>query len=182
MIPSTNITKEEFRKLELPIGVIFKDIPTGTNLKVVATCCGSHMCDDCFYKDTECLPNGKWANAPLCSWVDRNDGQNVKFVKVSGDPDESEIPTSQSMAKNTIKEYLENNYPDSYLFDDLDDAIIGVSTSDNIVYEFDKIIQILMERDGMTYEEAVEYFDHNIDRVLPYMADGFPVIMKNIEI
>jgi hypothetical protein len=86
------------------------------------------------------------------------------------------------MAKNTIKEYLENNYPDSYLFDDLDDAIIGVSTSDNIVYEFDKIIQILMERDGMTYEEAVEYIDHNIDRVLPYMSEGFPIIMKNIEI
>lgn len=81
-----------------------------------------------------------------------------------------------------IKKYLEDNYPDSYLFDDLDDAIVGVSTSDNVVYEFDKIIQILMERDGMTYEEAVEYFDYNIDRVLPYMSDGFPVIMKTIEI
>lgn len=68
------------------------------------------------------------------------------------------------------------------MFDDLDDAIVGVSTSDNVVYEFDKIIQILMERDGMTYEEAVEYFDYNIDRVLPYMSDGFPVIMKTIEI
>lgn len=81
-----------------------------------------------------------------------------------------------------IKEYLEDNYPDSFLLDGLDDAIIGVSTSNNIIYGFDKIIQILMDRDGMTYEEAVEYFDYNIDRVLPYMVEGFPVIIKNIEI
>lgn len=81
-----------------------------------------------------------------------------------------------------IKEYLADNYPDSYLLDDLDDAIIGVSTLGNVIYGFDKIIQILMDRDGMTYGEAVEYFDYNIDRVLPYMVEGFPVIMKNIEI
>jgi antitoxin component YwqK of YwqJK toxin-antitoxin module len=28
-----------------------------------------------------------------------------------------------------------------------------------ICYDEDKVIEILMERDGMTYEEAIEYFD-----------------------
>lgn len=83
-----------------------------------------------------------------------------------------------------IREYLANNYPDSYLFDNFDEAIIGISTTGAVIYEFDKIIHILMGYlDNMTYEEAVEYFDYNIERTLPYMNEGIaPVIMKNIEI
>lgn len=82
-----------------------------------------------------------------------------------------------------IREYLVDNYPESYLFDDLDEAIVGVTTTGAVIYGFDEIIHILMERDGMTHEEAVEYFDYNIERTLPYMNEGIaPVIMKNIEI
>lgn len=82
-----------------------------------------------------------------------------------------------------IREYLADVYPDSYLFDDLDGAILGVATTGAVIYGFDEIIHILMERDGMTHEEAVEYFDYNIERKLPYMNEGIaPVIMKNIEI
>ena len=51
------------------------------------------------------------------------------------------------------------------IFDGLDEAIVGVvrvhALPTRVVYDYDKIITILVG-DGGTYEEAVEYFDHNI--------------------
>ena len=50
--------------------------------------------------------------------------------------------------------------------DGLDEAIIGVGSrcgqKDVLVYDVEKVIEILMTRDGMTYEEAEEFFDFNI--------------------
>ena len=48
----------------------------------------------------------------------------------------------------------------------LDEAIIGVGSrcgqKDVLVYDVEKVIEILMTRDGMTYEEAEEFFNFNI--------------------
>jgi len=50
--------------------------------------------------------------------------------------------------------------------DGLNEAIIGVGSrcgqKDLIVYNVDKVIEILMKRDGMTEEEAFEFFEFNI--------------------
>jgi len=55
---------------------------------------------------------------------------------------------------------------DMIIADGFDEAIIGVarrcSQPDLIAYDAEKIIKILIERDGMSYEEAVEYFEFNI--------------------
>lgn len=179
MNPLDNITKEEFAKLELPIGTTFRDFSTGEKLKVVATCCGAHMCDGCFYNDNECTPNGKEAIAPLCSWIDREDGCNVKFVKASEDHKETEVQVLQSMAQKIKDDYLSNTYPDSIVLEGLDEAIIGISTNGNVIYSVDKIISIFVNRDNMTIEEATEYFDYNVERALPYMNDGVPPILMN---
>ena len=52
------------------------------------------------------------------------------------------------------------------ILDGLDDAIIGIveefGNSPRILYSKEKIIDILVERDGMTSEEAIEYYDFNI--------------------
>ena len=60
---------------------------------------------------------------------------------------------------------LSEDYPDLLKADGFDEAIIGVVERIGIqalCYDTDKVIEILMKRDGMTYEEAVEYFDFNI--------------------
>lgn len=48
----------------------------------------------------------------------------------------------------------------------LDDAIIGIteefSSKVRILYSKNKIIDILMKRDEMSLEEALEYYDYNI--------------------
>jgi hypothetical protein len=52
------------------------------------------------------------------------------------------------------------------LLDGLDDAIIGVveefGNSPRVLYSKLKILSILCERDNMTTEEAVEFYDYNI--------------------
>lgn len=50
--------------------------------------------------------------------------------------------------------------------DGFDNAIIGIGNqfaNENVlIYSADKIIDIMMKRDGMTGEEALEYFEYNI--------------------
>ena len=46
----------------------------------------------------------------------------------------------------------------------LDEAVIGVDRySERVIYSVKKIITILMTRDGMTEEEALEHYDYNIE-------------------
>lgn len=51
--------------------------------------------------------------------------------------------------------------------DGLDDAIIGVASRlgapDVFAYDVEKVLMILMERDGMTREDAFEFFSFNIE-------------------
>lgn len=56
--------------------------------------------------------------------------------------------------------------PKLVLFDGFDDCILGLSQQFNnepaVVYDAVKVVATLEARDGMDYDEAWEYFDHNI--------------------
>ena len=60
--------------------------------------------------------------------------------------------------------------------DGLDEAILGVAYragSDPVMaYDISKVIKILMERDGMSREEAVEFYEFNIEQA--YMGNRTP--------
>ena len=70
-------------------------------------------------------------------------------------------------------------------WDWFDNAIIGVGERNNtdsmIVYDYDKMVKVLVTRDDMSYEEAEEYIDFNI--VGAWIGDTTPIIVtkKNIE-
>jgi hypothetical protein len=75
---------------------------------------------------------------------------------------------------------MENRYNGQRLkVDGHDDAIIGMGNSFGrhhvLVYDSEKIIQKLMKRDKMTYEEAEEFFDYNI--VGSYNGPGMPIFV-----
>jgi hypothetical protein len=62
-----------------------------------------------------------------------------------------------------------------------DDAIVGTACIwrdktrvDVLVYNGNQILDTLSERDGMSYEEAAEYCDFNIEGA--YMGEKTPVI------
>ena len=73
-------------------------------------------------------------------------------------------------------------YEDSVVFEnpDYDNAIIGVTTDGQVVYDYDKMIVHLMEVDGMDEADAVDFIDYNTLRSLPYI-DGAPIVMYTIQ-
>lgn len=73
-----------------------------------------------------------------------------------------------------INEYAEG----AIILSDLDNAIIGIVEDFNgrrILYSKTKILNILMVRDGMTMDEAEEYYDYNILGL--YAGDQNPVFL-----
>lgn len=68
--------------------------------------------------------------------------------------------------------------------DGLDEAILGCTTlwnvdGDVLVYSVDTIISILMKRDKMSYEEALEFFEFNIQGA--YVGEHTPLYVHTID-
>ena len=60
-------------------------------------------------------------------------------------------------------------------------AIIGLSDDGALCYSYEKMIECLMEEDGMDYEGAMEFIDYNTIRALPYASSmGIrPIVVYN---
>ena len=68
------------------------------------------------------------------------------------------------MNRKDIKDLYGDDEPEMLFADGYDKAIAGgvwAGERPRVVYETEKILSILME-DGMTYDEASEYFDFNV--------------------
>ena len=74
---------------------------------------------------------------------------------------------------------LEDYAPDAIILTDLDEAIIGIVESfgggSRILYDKNKILDLLMERYGMTHSESEEYYDFNI--IGGYFGEMNPVFL-----
>jgi len=62
--------------------------------------------------------------------------------------------------------------------DGFDDAIIGVeeSVKSKLVYDIDKIAEILMTREQMTKEDSYDYISYNITSA--YIGEKTPILIK----
>jgi hypothetical protein len=73
--------------------------------------------------------------------------------------------------------------PEMLKCDGYDEAIIGVASrfgqQDVIAYDYDKYIELL-QKDGMTYEEAVEYFDFNV--IGAWVGEGTPIFVEKMSV
>jgi hypothetical protein len=80
------------------------------------------------------------------------------------------------MLDEILNDYPEENFK---ICTGYDDAIIGLDTNSmRIVYSMTKYIELL-EEEGMTHEEAREYYDYNVVRALPYMGEDAPIIVDD---
>ena len=81
---------------------------------------------------------------------------------------------------NAEEKLLENGYEGiKYLTKySYDTALIGVTHDDRAVYDYDLMVEWLMEEEGFTEEEAREWIDYNTLRALPYMGSDGPVILN----
>ena len=66
------------------------------------------------------------------------------------------------------------------MFMSYDNSIVGVTTDGRVVYDFDKMVEELMQDEEWSYEEAVEWIDYNTIRSLPYAGPGAPIIMYRL--
>lgn len=63
--------------------------------------------------------------------------------------------------------------------DGFEEAFIGIGmqfSRDLSVYDWDKCIEILMKRDDMEYDEAVEFMEFNV--IGAWVGDHTPVFVK----
>ena len=79
------------------------------------------------------------------------------------------------MTPEEVAEYNE----EALIVDGFDKAIIGVAERINLgpvaAYDVETILEILMERDEMDYEEALEYFQYYI--IGSWMGEHTPVFI-----
>ena len=77
----------------------------------------------------------------------------------------------------------EMGHEEALLFDgpDYDEAILGVTEEGQVVYDYDKMVQILVERDGYEELEAIEFIEYNTIRALPYFENA-PIVMNRIRL
>ena len=78
---------------------------------------------------------------------------------------------------------ISDEYPDLLTVDGFDEAILGVVERINLLvvcYDRNKIIEILMTRDGMDEEEAWEYYQFNI--LDAYMGENTPVYLERMKL
>lgn len=62
-----------------------------------------------------------------------------------------------------------------------DDALIGVSHDGRAVYDYNLMIDWLMDKEDWSDNEAIEWIEYNTIRALPYFGEGAPIIMYGFE-
>lgn len=80
---------------------------------------------------------------------------------------------------NARERLLEDGYENVKIFmnHSYDNALIGVSNDGKAVYDYEKMIECLINEEGWTDEESVEWIEYNTMRALPYMGADAPIIM-----
>jgi hypothetical protein len=80
--------------------------------------------------------------------------------------------------KITIDEIIDIN-PEAMLADGFDGAILGMcvqfGSEPVVAYDFNKCVEIIMERDGMEREEAIDFINFNV--VGAYVGLSTPVFI-----
>ncbi len=77
-----------------------------------------------------------------------------------------------------LRKILED-YEDVLIADGFDDAVIGIEPMTmRVVYDIDKVIEILIEQ-GMDHDEAIEYYEFNI--VGAYVGEQTPLFVNTYQ-
>ena len=69
--------------------------------------------------------------------------------------------------------------PDAVVFDNqsYDNSIIGTTFDGRAIYEFNRMVQELMNDEGWTEEMAIDWIEYNTMRALPYGGEKTPMIV-----
>lgn len=84
----------------------------------------------------------------------------------------------EKMKKTAEEMIIDNGYEGVVIFSDYsyDDALIGVTTDNRAVYDYDKMIEWLMNTENWSYEEASDWISYNTIRALTYAGENAPIV------
>jgi len=89
-----------------------------------------------------------------------------------------------SSLRQKINDYLENYDQTAMLMDGFDEALIGFSQRINepllAVYSWEKMVDVCVNRDRMSTEEAEEYINYNC--IGAWIGDQTPIIVMPLEL
>jgi len=75
--------------------------------------------------------------------------------------------------RNALIENIREFNPEALFADGFEDSILGYDTKGRVIYSALNIIETLVKRDGMSYDEAQEYFNFNVDGA--YVGEYTPI-------
>ena len=64
---------------------------------------------------------------------------------------------------------------------DYEDAVIGITDDDRLVYDFDKMVKYLMDNYGWSDIESIEWIEYNVIRSIPYMGEKKTIIVYSLD-
>ena len=89
------------------------------------------------------------------------------------------VSQTATLTRSRIDDALKEMEENTLLIDGFDEAFLGFSQRINqpilAVYSYDGLVKVCMDRDGMEWEEAVEYVDYNI--VGAWVGEQTPIIV-----
>ena len=85
--------------------------------------------------------------------------------------------------RKRINDFVIERDEDVLLMDGFDEAFIGYSQRINepmlAVYSWEKMVDVCVKRDGMTYDEATEYIEYNCTGA--WVGERTPIIVMPFE-
>ena len=84
--------------------------------------------------------------------------------------------------RSAEEKIVDSGFEDVVILKDFDysSALIGVSDDNRAIYDYDLMVEYLMEEENWSLEDAIEWIDYNTIRALPYAGSDAPIIMYRI--
>lgn len=65
------------------------------------------------------------------------------------------------VVETNLRDKIADSFPQSILWDNLDNCVVGITSEGRVVYSIDKMILHFMN-EGMNEDESIEWIDFNI--------------------
>lgn len=162
--------KELKNKDELKAGLNFyeekvKHIEGIENAKILFW---SHLCSDVM---DEFFGENKPDNVYFLQKDREDDAHLLNKIRelLEGKPEPKKPPFTREELGELMTQM---GYEDSIVFEDPSylGAVIGYSDTGQVCYDYDKMIEWLVETDGMSVEDAIDFIAYNTERALPYCS------------
>jgi len=83
-----------------------------------------------------------------------------------------------------FKEKIAHENPDALLLDGFEDALVGVGyqpcSNAIALYSYSKCVDVLVTRDGMDKEDAIEYIEFNVRGA--YVGENGPILIEILDV